>query len=428
MASTGPAVLRGVPRWLLTLVAIVAFAGVATWLTHSAWENITSSRQDVGFQTDFRDAVYYPVVALTEGVNPYNPTDYYRTYPVGQEFPLYSPMHLVLHLPLAAVSLRLARATYFGLNLALVLVLAGFSLRLARYRVDPTTVFGLGTLLLLSGAGRVDLRNGEPTLLIVLACYLALAARPEQVGRGAVGVAVALAKPTFGIPLALVALCCRRIRATLIGIGAAVAVSIAVVIPLAQSAGGLGPFIDALRDDLDVTSRSFQSRIGSPLRLDGANALARATGLRPSEAVAGAFGLALLAVGMVAIWHLHRRHPDGDRDELMITLSCLVILVPLFRVGYDMLLLSWPILLLARRRPRDAIWPGRLRILLLVLLLVPVVDPLGWSFVGSILGHGVASNLLGPTALGLCLLAAFVICCLLAFRPVRFRAQAAVAS
>ena len=31
-------------------------AGVAAWLTHSTWENITPSRQDVGFQTDFRDA------------------------------------------------------------------------------------------------------------------------------------------------------------------------------------------------------------------------------------------------------------------------------------------------------------------------------------------------------------------------------------
>ncbi len=119
MGSTGTAAGTGVPRWLRTLVAVLAFAGVAAWLTHSTWQNITPSRQDVGFQTDFRDAVYYPAVAFTDGVNPYDPDRYYRSYPVGQEFPLYSPVHLVVHLPLALLSLASARAAYFGLNLAL---------------------------------------------------------------------------------------------------------------------------------------------------------------------------------------------------------------------------------------------------------------------------------------------------------------------
>ncbi len=97
MASTGTAVRRGIPAWLRTLVAVAAFVGVAAWLTSTTWENITPSRQDVGFQTDFRDAVYYPVVAFVDGVNPYDPGSYYRAYPVGQEFPLYSPIHLVVH-------------------------------------------------------------------------------------------------------------------------------------------------------------------------------------------------------------------------------------------------------------------------------------------------------------------------------------------
>jgi hypothetical protein len=422
MASTETAVRRGLPGWLLTLVAVVAFAGASAWLVNSTWANITPSRQDTGFQTDFRDAVYYPVVAFTEGVNPYDPDRYYEAYPVGQEFPLYSPVHLVMHLPLAPLSLADARAVYFGLNLALILILAAVSLRLAGYRALWSSIFAVGTLLLLSGPGKMDLRTGEPTLLIVLACYLAIAARVAQAGRAAVGVAVALSKPTFGLPLAIVLLCRRRVRATLIGIGAAVAISAVAVIPLADSAGGLGRLVDSLREDLDVTSRSLQSRIGTPLRIDAVNAVARATGLRPSDSVALAFGLLLLAIGALAIWRLHTRDPDGDRGELAVTLAMLVILVPIFRVGYDVLLLTWPILLLLRRRPRDAIWPAGLRIAVAVLLLVPMVDPLGWTFVSDALGRkGVASHLLGSTALGLCLLAAFAICCLLAFRPVRDR-------
>lgn len=420
MASTGPAVRRGIPRWLRTFVAIIAFAGVAAWLTHNTWENISSSRQDIGFQTDFRDAVYYPVVAFTEGVNPYDPNQYYRSYPVGQEFPLYSPVHLVLHLPLASLSLAQARAAYFGLNLALILVLAGVSLRLAGYRAEISGVFTIGTLLLLSGPGRLDLRNGEPTLLIVLACYLALSARAAHPGRAATGLTAALTKPTFGIPLAILLVVRRRFRAALIGIGAATAISVVAAIPLAQSAGGLGPFVDSLREDIDVTSRSLQSRIGTPLRLDGGNAMARATGLRPSETAASALGLVLLAFGVWAIWRLHTRDPESDRTELAVTLACLVIVVPIFHVGYDLLLLTWPILLLLRRRPGDAIWPSWLRTALVGLLMLPMVDPTGWSVFGDVLGRrGVASHLLGPTASGLCLLAAFGICCFTAFRPVR---------
>jgi hypothetical protein len=423
MASTATADRAGLPRWLLTLVAVVAFAGAAGWLAHSTWANITPGRQDTGFQTDFRDAVYYPAVAFADGVNPYDPDRYYEAYPVGQEFPLYSPVHLVMHLPVAPLSLEDARAAYFGLNLVLILVLAGASLRLAGYRGDAASSFGLGALLLLSGPGKMDLRTGEPTLLIVLACYLAIAVGTARAWRAGAGLAVALSKPTFGIPLAIVLLARRRFRATVIGIGAAIVISAVTVIPLAQASGGVRQLVDALRADLDVTSRSLQSRIGTPLRVDGVNAVARATGLRPSESVALAFGLALLALGTVAIWRLHARDADGDRNELAVTLAMLVILVPIFRVGYDILLLTWPILLLLRRHPRDAIWPARLRMVLAGLLIVPMVDPLGWTFVGDAVGRkGVVSHLLGSTAIGLCLLAAFVLCCLLAFRPVRTRA------
>jgi hypothetical protein len=422
MAATGTSARSGIGRVVTTVLAIAAFAGAATWLAHSTWDNIEPTRQDRGFQTDFRDAVYYPVVALTDGVNPYDPDRYYFTYPVGQEFPLYSPVHLVVHAPLAALDLDDARATYFAVNLALMLVLAGVSLRLAGFRVRVDTTFALGALLLLSGPGKLDLRNGEPTLIIVLACYLALAARRSQPARAVTGIVVALAKPTFGIPLAIVMTCRRRVRDVLVGIAIAVAISLVVAVPLVDDAGGVGAFVDSLRDDLTVTSESAQSRIGSPLRIDGVNAVARATGLRPGSTVALLGGLALLALGAGAIARLARLEPGSDRTELAVTLAVLTVLVPLFRVGYDLLMLTWPILLLLRRRPPDAIWPARLRLALVVLLLVPLVDPLSWSPVTSVLGrNGLADHLLGSTAMALCLLAAFAICCLLALRPVRPR-------
>jgi hypothetical protein len=332
----------------------------------------------------------------------------------------------VLHLPLAALDLPEARAVFFGVNLGLMLALAGLSLRLAAYRVTPATVFGLGTLLLLSGPGRSDLRNGEPTLVLVLACYLALAAARGQVGRLAAGLVVALAKPTFGVPLAIVLLARRRLRAVLIGTGVAVAVCLVVVIPLADAAGGIGNLYDSLRADADVTSRSPQSRLGSALRVDAGNALARLTNTRPAEEAAIALGIGLLGLGGFAARTLHRRDPDGDRTELAVTLACLLLLVPLFRVAYDLLMLTWPLLLLARRRPPDALWPPWLRTALLVLLLFPMVDPLSWSAVRDVVGRGdVVTELLGSTAIGLSLLAALLLACFAAFRPARARSPVA---
>jgi hypothetical protein len=56
-----------------------------------------------------------------------------------------------------------------------------------------------------------------------------------------------------------------------------------------------------------------------------------------------------------------------------------------------------------------------------------MIDPTSWSTFDDVVGRGgLASTVFGPTALGLCLLAAFAISCLLAVRPVR--ARAAVAS
>src|SRR5262249_22734749 len=148
--------------------------------------------------------------------------------------------------------------------------------------------------------------------------------------------------------------------------------------------------------------------------------LARLTGLRPSETAATVLGCALLALGAFALWRLHHRDPGSDRDELAVTLACLLILVPLFRVAYDLLLLVWPIVLLARRRPADAIWPPWLRLALLALLVFPMVDPLSWSPVRDVMGRGeVVNELLGPTAIGLSLFAAFLLSCFAALRPVR---------
>jgi hypothetical protein len=418
MGRTGADWRTRLPGWVLPTVAVGAFVVVAAWLTRSTWQHISSSRQDIGMLTDFRDAIYYPIRALFDGVNPYDASAYYAHYPVGQEFPLYSPVHFVLHSPLLLLSFPQARALHFGLSLVLVVVLAAAALRLAGHRSTVTGVFGVATLLLLTEPAKLNLRAGQPTLLIVLGCYLALAATRERWPVGAMGVALAFIKPTFGVVLVILLLCRRQVRTALAGFGIAAVISTLVAIPLAASAGGLGKLVDSLRTDLDVTSRSPQSRLGSSLRIDAASTLARLTGLRPSEAVGTAVGLAFLVVGATLIWRVHTAAPTSDRTELAITLACLTVVTCTFHVPYDLLLLTWPILLLVRRRPPDAaVWAIPMRRAVLILILIPMVDPMSWSAVTNTIGRiGGVDRLLGETAMGLCLIAAFVLCALTAWR------------
>lgn len=424
-----------VPPIVRLLVAVGAFIGVAAWLTVTTWHNLSSSRLDIGPLTDFRDAVYYPLVAVRDGVNPWAVDTYYRLYPVGQEFPLYTPIHLIVHGPLVLFSFPTARAIAWGWNLALTLVFAGVTLRLAGLRTTTASVFGLGTLVLLSDPGKFNLRSGQPTLLILIAIVLALRAvarrgavlddgggpsRAVSFALGVAAVVVVWSKPTFAI--ALVVLLVARARTRLAAIGTAVAVAVsALVLPfLIDNAGGFGKLVDSWRESARITSRSAQSRLGSGLRIDLANTFVRVTHLHPSEGVGAVAGLVLLAAGAWLVHRLHRAEPDGDREELAITLVCLLVLICLYHVPYDYLLLVPPVVLLARRAPtRPIAWPRRVRVAVPLLLLVPLVDPLGWSPVNSVLGKSGFEWMIGPTMLAVYTLTALGLCVWTALRQLR---------
>ncbi len=437
----GVRALRRVPLWVQTLGAVIAFGAVATWLTVTTWDLISPSRLDAGVLTDFRDAIYYPVVAVRDGVNPYAVTSYYQHYPVGQEFPLYTPVHLLLHSPLLLFSFSTARAVYFGWNLALILGLAAAALRLAGFRCRTASVFGLGTLILLSDPGRFDLRTGQPTLMIVIGTYFVLRAverRAPDAPRpmipssatpfllGALSLAVVWSKPTYAIPLCVLLIARGRARVVAAGTAIGLALS-AIVLPLlVDNAGGVGKLVKSWEDSARITSQSSQSRLGSGLRIDAANAFVRITRLRPSENIAAVCGLLVLLAGAWVVWKLHRRDPDGDREELAITLACLFILTSVYHVPYDYLLLVGPALMLARPRPTHRIeWPSRVRAVVLTLILIPLADPLGWSPVNAAVGKSGFEWLLGPTMMSVYVMTALGLCLWTALRHTRRSAQVA---
>jgi hypothetical protein len=429
------ATVARIPAPVRAVIAILAFAGVATWLTVTTWHNLSSSRLDIGPLTDFRDAVYYPLVALRDGVNPYAVETYYRHYPVGQEFPLYTPIHLVLHAPLLLFSFPVARAVAWGWNLALVLAYAAVVIRLLGARLTVPSVFGLGTLILASDAGKFDLRTGQPTLMLVIALLLALRAAPAPGAPtddgggpspllpfviGVLGVMVVWSKPTFAIPLVVLLVARARTRLALVGTAVAVAVSALMLPLLLDAAGGLGPLVDSWQDSARITSRSGQSHLGSELRIDAANAFVRITHLHPSEGLATVAGVLLLLAGAWLVLRLHRRDPGGDREELAITLVCLLVLTSMYHVPYDYLLLAAPIAMLLRPRPTVRIaWPRHARIAVVLMLLLPLLDPLGWSPVNAVLGKSGFEWMFGPTMYSILVLTSLGLCAWTAIRQLQ---------
>src|SRR5262249_46322607 len=136
---------------------------------------------------DFRDAVYFPVVALLEGHNPYDVADYLARYPVGRKFPLYSPITLFVHLPFGLLPQDAASVAYLVVNLLLVLVLAATSLSLTGVRTTWTATLGLATLVLVSHPGEMTLFIGQPSIYVALGVYLAFhfaRTRPLVAGLG----------------------------------------------------------------------------------------------------------------------------------------------------------------------------------------------------------------------------------------------------
>jgi hypothetical protein len=123
---------------------------------------------------DFRDAVYYPVRALLDGRNPYDPSDFLANYPVASAFPLYSPALLTLHLPWNLLPHVGAQLSYYFLHLALVPVFAWLALRLAGARGTMTAVLLVSALLLLSRPGHHNAFLGQCTLYAGIGTYAVL--------------------------------------------------------------------------------------------------------------------------------------------------------------------------------------------------------------------------------------------------------------
>lgn len=371
------------------VVTLLALAAVVSIVMVRLLTNLAEPGQTIGAAGDFRDVTYYPVKALLDGVNPYDP-EAFLSYneEIGQWFPIYGPLHLALHLPLAALSFESALWVYAGLTVALTVLLAHVSLGLAGFRQTPAVVIGTATVLLASNGGRANLIDLQPTILLVLGVYLAVALR-HRPWLAAVGIAVSFIKPQFGIPLVTFLLLVGAAPAVWRGLLLVVATAIPVTVRLISIEGDLGGVADAVADNV-----RFGAGVEiSDFRLD-------LTGAFDIGSTVMAFLVGGLFVGLAGAL---LRHKDPTATPARLTILTAAFLLGLFHVNYDLLLLTWPVM--AATAAALTASASRNDRLLFVLLLLAMVNPLTASFVIDLLP---ISDVLGALS-ALTLLAAFFV-------------------
>ena len=314
---------------------------------------------------DFRDATYFPVKELVSGGDPYDPAPMFAHWPVNQEFDLYAPLHLVLHLPFAALPYRAALLLFSCLALAALVGIGLVSARVMRLPGGWLAAWLVAGLVVLSQIGKSAISIGQINPVVGLGAVLALTQagrsrisvstrRPASAGLtrsagvgswasgfgsvsvwGSVGLALAWTKPQFAIPIAVLLLARGAWRQVVLGTGLAFVVSLPVVAVLVARAGGIGGFLDVVQRNLSYATHTRYAAVDSPTgsRVDLAAVFYRLTGWLPPGAELAALvlvlGLAAWLVGSsVAGRSQVGRSAAGsvfDVPELfLVSLACLV--------------------------------------------------------------------------------------------------------
>lgn len=299
---------------------------------------------------DFRDAIYYPAVSLADGHNPYDVPRHLATYPVTCKFPLYAPHTLLLGLPFAVLPHATAQLVFLGVNLLLLPPLAWLALRAAGRTTSVAACLALATVVLLSHPGEMALFVGQNTVVLVIGAYLALDLARRQPWLAAIGLALATAKPTFGLPIALLMLCRGDRRAVLCGAAIVTAAQVAVLPFLVRAAGGVSPFVASLYGNYqDWGHNRFTSIAESVHRIDAYLLVGRLVGHTLTTAEDLLLTLAIFGVAAAAVRRLGRTdHPEAPR--LAAAIVCAATLAGTYHQVYDAVLLVLPALLVTSDR------------------------------------------------------------------------------
>lgn len=290
---------------------------------------------------DFLQAVYYPALSFVDGGNPYNSTVYLANYPAGVPFPAYAPATLLINLPFALLPLGAATIVYFVATIALTVLLAGLALRLAGWRVTAAAVLAVSGVVLLTRPGHWNLLLGQVAVPMVLASYLAAWFGRTSPTLGGIGLALALLKPTFGIPLVPLLLAQGARAAVIRGVGLAAALNLPMLAILVRREGGVPSFLGGF---LQTQSRFLGQSHIDPLqgiwRVDLSACVSRFGGTTLGPLAQAGVALAVLGIGVWAIRRLPSADPRAGR--LARGVLCCAVLLSFYHQAYDLLLLTLP--------------------------------------------------------------------------------------
>jgi hypothetical protein len=382
---------------------------------------------------DYRDAVYYPIRAALDGVNPYDcetklprPDGQPRylqdsRYPVLNIFPLFSPLILLLFSPFGLIGdFQLSMWCYGTFNVVLLLVFASALWRAVGKVPSVGGVAALAALILITQPGRANFIAGQVALPLTLALFEALQWARSKPWLSGLMLTLASFKPTFGVPLGLLMLCRKDFRAAGLGALLASLIAAAGLFFVFSRSGDLANIIPILKQNQhDLEAHPGVNPGTSTARIDGLAATDRWFGKSGGTTLRIAVPLVVLSLAGVAVWKRSNDFPGEGATGPSGLIVILAALLSIYHLFYDALPLWIPVLSLLLA-PRE-IWRGysvHSQRLLLAFLAVPIFNVFcTLSFKGA-LDRFLASDFpaaagmlwaFGCTASGISLIAAFLL-------------------
>lgn len=398
--------LRGSRGWLPWVAGAVFALGLAMAALRVGLGFVpgTGSLGADWVMTDFYSSMYYPVRAVLDGGNPHD-ASWLEQYPGRDRYGPFLPVNLVIHLPFALLTPETAGQVYFAFSILMALLLAALSLRLAGVTVTASLAVLVAGLVLLSRPGHWTLMLGQHAILLACLSYVALLNARSAPLLSGLALSLAAYKPNFGVPLALIMLVGGHVRAVTTGAAIGLAVNLPLYWILASRAGGFRRFFETMIGSYQKWQARFNQDPSTNYGLvdvDGLISRFMGQSLDSGARI-------LLAIGIPIVAGLVIRRLDWDRQtgrDLAVAIACTALLLSTHHLGYDMVILTAPVVaLVARGLPPGA--PSGLRWVFLALYVIPALN---WAATRGVLHNwgGSRAAWLAITSInGLCLAALF---------------------
>lgn len=372
---------------LWTAAALAFFVAVLAAMSWRLYEHrslggpATLDRWALG---SYRDAIYYPLIAIGEGVNPYDsvrngdPNRYMQRYPVLDTLPLYSPLLLGVFAPLALLPYGASCIVFTAINVLLFLVLAWLILRAVGKQPSIAAVCIVGALILASQPGRGAFNAGQVAVPLAIAGLLALQWGDRRPWLAGSMVAFLTLKPTLGGPLGLMLASRRDWRSVFGGFAAGAILCLAGFIFICARSGDLSleRMVNVLgRNHTDFTVDPMMLPENNKGRVDLPAAMEYLVGRRLPLWANPLTAAAVLAITGWVLWRSSRNGAQAGCTSTGSALAVLAMYVCFYHHVYDLPLLALPIAagLTQAHRSWRLLAPW-VRWLIVALMIVPFVN------------------------------------------------------